>query len=113
MSLRTRLTVFLFVVAVVAAAAGAGLAQALHSPLRGWLWTAVVAAPVVLWLAARLTRPIRQVLRALTGMVASYREGDFSMSLAADRKDELGDLLTAHNELADRTAHPARAPRTA
>jgi nitrogen fixation/metabolism regulation signal transduction histidine kinase len=94
------LTVFLFVVAVAAAAAGAWLAQALHSPLRGWLGTAIVAAPVVLWLAARLTRPVRQVLRALTGMVASYREGDFSMSLAADRKDELGELLTEHNELA-------------
>jgi two-component system nitrogen regulation sensor histidine kinase NtrY len=99
-TLRTRLTVFLFVVAVAAAAAGAWLAQALHSPLRGWLGTAIVAAPVVLWLAARLTRPVRQVLRALTGMVASYREGDFSMSLAADRKDELGELLTEHNELA-------------
>jgi nitrogen fixation/metabolism regulation signal transduction histidine kinase len=94
------LTVFLFMVAVAAAAAGAWLAQALHSPLRGWLGTAIVAAPVVLWLAARLTRPVRQVLRALTGMVASYREGDFSMSLAADRKDELGELLTEHNELA-------------
>ncbi len=55
---------------------------------------------MVLWLAARLTRPVRQVLRALTGMVASYRDGDFSMSLAADRNDELGELLTAHNELA-------------
>jgi two-component system nitrogen regulation sensor histidine kinase NtrY len=91
---------FLFVLAVAAAAAGAWLAQALHSPLRGWLGTAIVAAPVVLWLAARLTRPVRQVLRALAGMVASYREGDFSMSLAADRKDELGELLTEHNELA-------------
>ncbi len=67
MSLRTRLTLFLFVVAAAAAAAGAWLAQALHSPLRGWLGTAIVAAPVVLWLAARLMRPIRQVLRALTG----------------------------------------------
>jgi two-component system, NtrC family, nitrogen regulation sensor histidine kinase NtrY len=99
-SLRTRLTGVLLGVAAAAAAAGAWLAQALHSPLRGWLVTALVAVPVALWLAIRLTRPIRQVLRALTGMVASYREGDFSMSLAADRKDELGELLTAHNELA-------------
>ena len=100
MSLRTRLTLFLFAVAVAAAAGGAWLAQALHSPLRGWLGAAIVVAPVVLWLAARLTRPVRQVLRALTGMVASYREGDFSMSLAADRNDELGELLTEHNKLA-------------
>ena len=100
MSLRTRLAVVFSVVAVAAAAAGAWLTQALQGPLRGWLVAVIVALPVVLWLAVRLSRPIRQVLRALTGMVASYREGDFSMSLAADRKDELGELLTAHNELA-------------
>jgi nitrogen fixation/metabolism regulation signal transduction histidine kinase len=45
-------------------------------------------------------RPIRQLLRALTGTVASYREGDFSVSLVVDRDDELGELMTAHNELA-------------
>jgi nitrogen fixation/metabolism regulation signal transduction histidine kinase len=53
-----------------------------------------------LWLAARIMRPVQQMLRALTGTVASYREGDFSISLAADRDDELGELMIAHNELA-------------
>jgi len=45
-------------------------------------------------------RPIGQLLRALASTVASYREGDFSLSLVADRDDELGELMTAHNELA-------------
>jgi nitrogen fixation/metabolism regulation signal transduction histidine kinase len=40
------------------------------------------------------------MLRALSGTVASYREGDFSLSLVADRDDELGELMTAHNDLA-------------
>jgi len=53
------------------------------------------------WLAARIMRPITQLLRALAGTVASYREGDFSLSLVADRTDELGALMTAHNELAE------------
>ena len=44
-------------------------------------------------------RPVKQLLRALTGTVASYKEGDFSLSLAVDRDDELGELMTAHNEL--------------
>jgi two-component system, NtrC family, nitrogen regulation sensor histidine kinase NtrY len=99
-SLRTRLAVVLLAVAAGAAAAGAWLAPALHSALRAALVTIAVAVPLALWLAVRMTRPVRQVLRALTGMVASYREGDFSMSLAAERKDELGELLNAHNELA-------------
>jgi PAS domain-containing protein len=53
----------------------------------------------VVWLAARATRPMAQMLRALASTVASYREGDFSLSLVADRSDELGELMTAHNEL--------------
>ncbi len=54
----------------------------------------------LLWLSSRIMRPIGQMLRALSGTVASYREGDFSLSLVADRDDELGELMTAHNELA-------------
>jgi nitrogen fixation/metabolism regulation signal transduction histidine kinase len=45
-------------------------------------------------------RPIEQMLRALSSTVASYREGDFSLSLVADRDDELGELIAVHNELA-------------
>jgi nitrogen fixation/metabolism regulation signal transduction histidine kinase len=53
------------------------------------------------WVAARALHPVKQLLRALSGTVASYREGDFSQSLAVERHDELGELMTAHNELAD------------
>jgi nitrogen fixation/metabolism regulation signal transduction histidine kinase len=60
---------------------------------------AAAAVPIV-WLAARVMRPIGQLLRALASTVASYQEGDFSLSLVADRDDELGELMTAHNELA-------------
>jgi two-component system nitrogen regulation sensor histidine kinase NtrY len=65
-------------------------------------WLAVVGAALVplLWLATRIMRPIQQLLRALANTVASYREGDFSLSLVADRDDELGELMTAHNDLA-------------
>src|ERR1700692_2382439 len=44
-------------------------------------------------------QPIGQMLRALSSTVASYREGDFSLSLVVNRGDELGELMTAHNEL--------------
>jgi nitrogen fixation/metabolism regulation signal transduction histidine kinase len=39
------------------------------------------------------------LLRALSGSVASYRDGDFSISLRTRRRDELGALIEAHNEL--------------
>jgi len=37
--------------------------------------------------------------RALTGTVASYRDGDFSFSLHWPQNDELSDLVASHNEL--------------
>jgi nitrogen fixation/metabolism regulation signal transduction histidine kinase len=42
---------------------------------------------------------VRRLLRALAGAVASYRDGDFSLSLTVDRQDELGQLVAAHNDL--------------
>ena len=101
MSLRGKLALSLLALTAAAAAAGAWLEQQLHGILWAWILATAVAAVPALWLGGRLVRPIAQVLRALTGMVASYREGDFSMSLAADRKDEIGQLVKAHNELAD------------
>ena len=70
------------------------------SVLLSWLLVIAASLLPLLWLASRIMRPIQQMLRALSGTVASYREGDFSLSLVADRDDELGELMTAHNELA-------------
>jgi two-component system, NtrC family, nitrogen regulation sensor histidine kinase NtrY len=99
-SLRTKLALLL--IAVVAMTAALSF-WAMHwfgdALLTGMLVVAVSLLPI-LWLASRVMRPIQQMLRALSGTVASYREGDFSLSLVADRDDELGELMTAHNELA-------------
>jgi two-component system nitrogen regulation sensor histidine kinase NtrY len=98
-SLRFKLTLLLLALVTLVAAFSAWIAQILHNP---WLaWAVVVAASVlpIIWLAARVMRPIAQMLRALASTVASYREGDFSLSLVADRDDELGELMTAHNNL--------------
>jgi two-component system, NtrC family, nitrogen regulation sensor histidine kinase NtrY len=100
MSLKGKLALLLFLIVCAAAALTAWLSQWLGSVLLSWLLTIGVAALPILWLAARVMRPIQQMLRALAGTVASYREGDFSLSLVADRDDELGELMTAHNELA-------------
>lgn len=77
-----------------------GLSRVVASPLYVWLLCVGLVLLPCFWLASRLLRPVQQVLRALSGTVASYREGDFSQSLVVGRKDELGDLMRAHNELA-------------
>jgi len=100
-SIQGKLAFLLLAVAALSAALGAFLAARLHGALLGWLVATAAAVAPALWLAARVVRPVRMLLRALTGTVASYREGDFSLSLVSDRNDELGELMAAHNELAD------------
>jgi two-component system nitrogen regulation sensor histidine kinase NtrY len=99
MNLRVRLTLLLFALVIIVAGLSAWAAHLLNNVLLAWWVVAGAALLPVVWLAARVTRPIAQMLRALASTVASYREGDFSLSLVADRSDELGELMTAHNEL--------------
>ncbi len=62
---------------------------------------AALAAMIVpaLWLARRRARALGELMRALAGSVSAFRDGDFSFSIANRRRDELGDLVEAHNEL--------------
>jgi len=59
----------------------------------------VIVLLVAFWLAGQVMAPLSRLLRALEGAVASYRDGDFSFSIAADRRDELGELIRMHNAL--------------
>src|ERR1700723_2653865 len=99
MSLRPKLTLLLLALVIVVAGSSAGAAHLLNNVWLAWWVVAGAALLPVVWLAARVTRPMAQMLRALASTVASYREGDFSLSLVADRSDERGELMTAHNEL--------------
>lgn len=81
------------------------LGWAVQAPAAGsaaaWAWTALLLLPLAAWIAAAATAPLRRLLRALQGAVLSYREGDFSMSIAAGAAPdgELGELLRLHSEL--------------
>jgi nitrogen fixation/metabolism regulation signal transduction histidine kinase len=99
-SLKSKLALLLIIVVGITAVLSELVAHWLSNPLLGWVLIVGAALLPVLWLAARVLRPIQQLLRALSGTVASYREGDFSISLVADRDDELGELMMAQNELA-------------
>jgi two-component system, NtrC family, nitrogen regulation sensor histidine kinase NtrY len=99
-SLRAKLGLLLMLIVGVTAAVSVAAVRWFDNGLLGWLLIVGVSIAPVLWLSGRVMRPIQQMLRALSGTVASYREGDFSLSLVADRDDELGELMTAHNTLA-------------
>lgn len=59
----------------------------------------LVLLPLSAWMAHVLVEPMRRILRALESAVASYRDGDYSMSIGTKRDDELGDLIRMHNQL--------------
>jgi nitrogen fixation/metabolism regulation signal transduction histidine kinase len=101
--LQTRLSLLL----LLAALAG-GLA---HAALSSWPETrnmlpliggALLLLALLIWLAGLMLAPLQRLLRALEGSVLSYRDGDFSMSLAAPssgQPPELAELLRLHSEL--------------
>src|SRR5579885_1839391 len=71
----------------------------LRDPRNGVPLTLIVMLPLCAWLAHQTVSPLRKLLRALEGAVASYRDGDFSISIASRRRDELGALVKMHNAL--------------
>jgi nitrogen fixation/metabolism regulation signal transduction histidine kinase len=80
------------------------LGVTVQAPSRLGVWgglavSAGVAIPLSIWLAGQVMHPLSRLLRALEGAVASYRDGDFSFSIAARRNDELGELIRMHNAL--------------
>jgi len=98
-SLEAKLVALLIALLLLAATAGAALARTLDNILLSALVVTAIGVLPVLWVSRRAMRPLRTVLRGISGAVANYRDGDFSSSLIVARDDELGDLLAAHNEL--------------
>jgi nitrogen fixation/metabolism regulation signal transduction histidine kinase len=83
----------------------AGLAAAaawwLPSPWAVLLAAVGVGVPLGWWLVRRVLTPAAQVLGALRDGVRGFQDHDFSLSLAVDRSDELGELVALYNRIGD------------
>jgi two-component system, NtrC family, nitrogen regulation sensor histidine kinase NtrY len=117
--LTPRLTLLLLAAVLLAGAVHAGLTlwplpQLLKAAEGAFGWTLLPPAPsglpatgltlllvlpLLMGLAHWVTAPLQRLLRALQGVVLSYREGDFSVSIRAQGQGELGELLRLHAEL--------------
>ena len=70
--------------------------------MAAWALTLMLLLPLLWWLACRALAPLTRLLRALEGSVLSYRDGDFSMAIAAPPGtggDELAELTRLHSML--------------
>ena len=68
-------------------------------PIAAGAIALAIFVPLTLSLVHRPLGKLTAMFRVLEGTVSSYRDGDFAFSLAWPHKDELGDLVAAHNEL--------------
>ena len=94
--MRLRISIEAQVATIVALASAVTLATAagMHALLGSWLATSaatlLVALPLAVWMARGWGGRVARTLRALGDGFTSLRDGDFSVSLATTRRDELG-----------------------
>ena len=105
--MRSRATVAGKLLLVALVGPGLGAAAAGVTALLGWDAGLLLAAGLagggalsVLALGMALGR-IRRILTGLEDGVRSFRDGDYSLRLAVDRRDELGALVDIYNDLGD------------
>lgn len=67
------------------------------SPIGGFSAGLAVALALTVYAVRRFMRPINRLITALDDGVASFQDGDFSISLNAARQDELGSLVRHYN----------------
>ena len=98
-SIAGHLSLICIAVAVVAVVLTATLHHFLDNLVLASVLALLVAVPLAIAFVGRAVRPALSLFRALAGTALSYRDGDFSFGLRWKHRDELGDLVDAHNEL--------------
>lgn len=99
LSLQGKLTLVLALVGVAAAVVALALRHWLGDLALSLLLTGLLLSVALPLLARGLTARTTALFRALAGSVTSFKDGDFSFSIATDQRDELAELVQAHNEL--------------
>src|SRR5581483_8037554 len=92
-TLEGKLTALLACTTAAGIALGAALGSWWHSPSLGALGAGLLLALPTVAAGRLAAAPIAALLRVLAGSVVSFRDGDFSVSLADRRRDELGRVL--------------------
>lgn len=100
-SLSVTFTVLAAAYMLLAAALAVVLTMVLERPWWAILIAPIVLLPLLFYHVRRAFAPMRSLFRALAGTVASYRDGDFGFGLSWPNRNELGDLVDAHNALGD------------
>lgn len=101
LSLEARLGL-LIALLVLACVGLTALLTRIDAPLpQAALFALLILLPLSLLALRRVMRPINRYLQVLRDGVAGFRDGDYSLSIAVDRHDELGELAALYNHIGD------------
>ena len=90
--------------ACVLVSATAAVTALLARYTEAWLALSIalaVSVPLTVYAVSRFMRPINRLITALDDGMASFQDGDFSISLDSRRQDELGSLVRHYNATGD------------
>lgn len=71
------------------------------SEIAAWAIAVVLVIPVVLWSASEINGYVRHAITGLDDGLRAFRDGDFSMRLAAPPRDEVTAVKRLYNDVAD------------
>ncbi len=100
-SLEGKFALLACLLAAVGGLAAARLARLLNSLPAGICAGLAVSFALSVYAVRRFMRPINRLITALDDGVASFQDGDFSISLNSQREDELGSLVRHYNAAGD------------
>lgn len=101
MTLEAQLALLIAGIVIATLILGAAISSLLPSPLLAALLAAPPALVLALLLARRLMRPVNRLLAGLSDGIRGLHQGDFSLSIATNRRDELGELVGLYNAVGD------------
>jgi two-component system nitrogen regulation sensor histidine kinase NtrY len=100
-SLSVTFTILAAAYMLLAATVAVALTMVLKQPWWAILIAPLLLLPLLFYHVRRAFAPMRSLFRALAGTVASYRDGDFGFGLSWKGRNELAELVDAHNALGD------------
>lgn len=100
-SLEGKFTALLLGLLTAAVLLSVWLSTLFDSSLLAGLISLLIVFPLSLWLMRIFSAPINRLLQALLHGFDSFLDHDYSVSLAKNRSDELGDLVARYNRVGE------------
>ena len=101
MTLEARLSLLIALLVALCVGVGVSISRLEVPAWQAAVFSLLILLPLSLFALRGVMAPINRYLRVLRDGVAGFRDGDFSLSIAVTREDELGELAALYNRIGD------------